>query len=511
MNLGPPADLGFPPDLFPSWRNFQAEAVQEVHDQLQSRGQVILSAPTGGGKSLIGCAVAKLLGIRALILVGTKQLSYQYEESFPENVVVMKGRGNYPCAIYPHLTADIAPCTVGDKKCAVKFSGGCPYYAAKARALAADIVVTNYAYALNELNYIGKLKSGRPFMILDEAHRVERELMSWVNISINKKLLGKYGVRVPSLKGFTKWRAWATAILPKIYDITTRLAAQAKTFNWDKSFMRDWQRLDRAHKEIKKLSELGETWLEEYRPWSVQFKPVWVSKYAHPYLLGHADKVLLMSATPPFPETLGIRGHGSIEVPSTFPVRNRPFVNVASVKLNRKTLEAQLPKVVSECDHLISKHRAEGHKGVCHTTSYHIRDYILAYSSHQDIMMTHDQKDRSEVLAEFMESEGPRVLVSPSMSEGVSFDDDRARFSIIVKTPFLSLGDPQVRARANENRNWYMHATINSLTQTYGRVVRSPTDWASTYYLDGHLKWLVGRYKGYFQRWFLESIVWGKR
>ncbi|GAH42292.1 unnamed protein product, partial [marine sediment metagenome] len=278
---------------------------------------------------------------------------------------------------------------------------------AKKRALGADIVVTNYAYALNELNYIGRMK--RPLMVLDEAHRVERELMSWVNISINRKLLGKYDIRVPTLKGLTRWKTWATAILPRIGDILTQLTAQAKTFNWDRSFMKDCQRLDRAYKEIGRLAGLKETWLEEYRPWSVQFKPVWVSKYAHPYLFGHCDMALLMSATPPFPQTLGIQDHGTIEVPSTFPVHNRPFVNVASVKLNRKTLEAQLPKVVSECDRLISKHRAEGHKGIIHTVSYRIRDHLLAYSSHQDIMVTHDQKDRSEILAEFMESEGPRV------------------------------------------------------------------------------------------------------
>jgi len=382
--------------------------------------------------SLLGCAVAKLLGVKALILVGTKQLSYQYEASFPDNVVVIKGRNNYPCALHPELTADLGPCTVVKKHvCPAKIAGDCPYYAAKEQAIAADLVVTNYSYALSELNYIGKLV--RPFLILDEAHRTERELMSWINISINKKTLGKHGIRVPSLKGLTQWREWAIATVPRLGGILGQLAIQAETFSWDKSHMKDLQQLARAHGEVQRLSELQETWLEEYRPYSVKFKPVWVSKYAYPFLLGHCDRALLMSATPPFPETLGIQGYGTMEVPSTFPVKNRPFVNLALVKLNRQNLDSQLPRVVSETDQLISKHRAEGHKGIVHTVSYRIRDHILGYSRHQDIMMTHDRSDRSEILAEFMASEGPRVLVSPSMSEGVSFDDDLARFQVIVK------------------------------------------------------------------------------
>ncbi len=508
MNYDTPADLGFPGERFPHWRLHQREAIGEIAKQLSdSYNLVSLSGPTGTGKSLIGCAVAKELRLRALILVGTKQLASQYEMSFPESVVVMKGRSNYPCYVYPHLTADIAPCTMGDQ-CPVKFSK-CPYYLAKKRALGADIVAMPYAYALNELNYIGKMR--RPFVILDESHRTERELMSWVNISINKKLLGKYGIQVPSLKGFTRWKEWAMAILPKVSDVLAKLAAQAQSFNWDKSFMKDYQRLDRVYKEVGKLSELNETWLEEYKPWSVKFKPVWVSKYAYPYLFKHGQKFLLMSATPPFPEVLGIGEHGSLEVQSTFPVASRPLINLAVVKLNRKTLESQLPRVVQECDKILDRHFAEGQKGIIHSVSYKIRDYLLAYSRWSEYMITHGRADRSEVLGEFMAAEGPKVLVSPSMSEGVSFDDDRARFAIQVKTPFPSLADPQIRARANESKRWYQYQTCMNIVQTTGRTTRSPTDWSVNYMLDGHLGWLVNKYRDYFPQWFKDAIVWRKK
>jgi len=508
MNFEYPADLGFSPDTFPNWRQHQRKAIMDIAGQLSNSHDIVsMAGPTGSGKSLLACAIAKVLGLKALVLVGTKQLAEQYEESF-ENIVVIKGRGNYPCPRFPDLTADLAPCTMTEDKCPLKFDGGCPYYAAKARAQHANLVVTNYSYGLAEMNYIGKM--ARPLIVLDESHRTERELMSFINISINKKVLESAGISLPRLRGFSKWKEWAEAILPRVDTALAKMATQATMFNWDKVSMKTWQKLDRTYKELSRLTQLKETWLEEYHPWSVQFKPVWVKQYAEKAIFSHAEKFLLMSATPPMMETLGIKDYGELEVPSTFPVKNRPFINRAAVKLNYRTMDSQLPIVVKECDKIIARHARLGHKGIVHSTSYRIRDYILAYSEHSNIMMTHDQKDRSEVLTEFFDSEGPRVLLSPSMSEGVSFDDDKARYQIIVKTPFLSLGDPQVKARSAENRNWYIYEAVTALTQTYGRITRSPTDWGETIYLDGHLNWLRAKYKGYFRKWFLESIISGR-
>ena len=63
MKFDCPADLGFPPDLFPSWRDFQAEAIQETHDQLESHGQVMLGAPTGEGLQEIEVTHSEVLGM----------------------------------------------------------------------------------------------------------------------------------------------------------------------------------------------------------------------------------------------------------------------------------------------------------------------------------------------------------------------------------------------------------------------------------------------------------------
>jgi len=60
---------------------------------------ILLEAPVGSGKSAIAVAVAKHYG-DAHILTPRKSLQDQYVEDFgKEELVMMKGRGAYPCTL----------------------------------------------------------------------------------------------------------------------------------------------------------------------------------------------------------------------------------------------------------------------------------------------------------------------------------------------------------------------------------------------------------------------------
>ena len=54
-----PTDLGL---LHPSWWRHQREAVEGVLAGFEQGHKVLLSAPTGSGKTLIGSAVARVQG-----------------------------------------------------------------------------------------------------------------------------------------------------------------------------------------------------------------------------------------------------------------------------------------------------------------------------------------------------------------------------------------------------------------------------------------------------------------
>src|SRR3954471_3784377 len=72
---------------------------------------IVLEAPTGVGKSVIGLGVARLLGARTVVLTGQTSLQDQYHQML--DLPTVRGRGNFPCIVEPGVKADAAVCTVG--------------------------------------------------------------------------------------------------------------------------------------------------------------------------------------------------------------------------------------------------------------------------------------------------------------------------------------------------------------------------------------------------------------
>ena len=85
----------------------------------------------------------------------------------------------------------------------------------------------------------------------------------------------------------------------------------------------------------------------------------------------------------------------------------------------------------------------------------------------------------------------PRVLVSPSMSEGVDLPYEKCQFQVIYKIPFPYLGDPQINQRKQQDPSWYAYKTIMTLLQAYGRGMRAEDDYCETYILDGNFRMLL--------------------
>ncbi len=101
-----------------------------------------------------------------------------------------------------------------------------------------------------------------------------------------------------------------------------------------------------------------------------------------------------------------------------------------------------------------------------------------------------------------------KVLISPSLMEGIDLKDDLARFSIILKVPYVSLADEWVKIRMNNNKNWYNTITVKNIIQMVGRGVRNETDTCITYILDSEFKKFYTRCQRYFPVWFKDAIKW---
>ncbi|HKI58357.1 MAG TPA: ATP-dependent DNA helicase [Trueperaceae bacterium] len=506
---------------FASYRSGQREALDAAREAFEDGKRfVVVEAPTGSGKSAIAVALTREAGA-SYVLTAQKVLQDQYARDFPE-LSLMKGRSNYPCLVAPtHAAA--APCIAGRRFPACE---DCPYFVAKDVAMASSAVTMNYAYFLAELNYAGGFR-GRELLVLDEAHNAEGALMGFVQLTLNDAALARAGItrNLPPPLGDDAYFDFAEELVPDLLergrDLDAELhggelgepaaLARLQTKQW-----LDGQ-LARLELLLNSRDQDGVEWVVERRRsqagQTLAFKPVEVAPFAEELLFGHAERVLMLSATVldagTFLRGLGIDAEDAaiIRTPSSFPPENRPLVLMPSARLTRHHLKDGLPKLVAAVAELCERHPDE--KGVIHAHSYRIAQAIeqgLPREHAWRIVTHHDAAERDAALAAHLESDEPTILLSPSMTEGIDLAEDLARWQALCKIPYPYLGDPQVARRMELDPGWYDWRTCLTVVQAYGRTVRSEDDYAVTYLLDADFPGYLRRQRGRFPEWFLEAL-----
>jgi Rad3-related DNA helicase len=88
---------------------------------------------------------------------------------------------------------------------------------------------------------------------------------------------------------------------------------------------------------------------------------------------------------------------------------------------------------------------------------------------------------------EILKRDKSKVLMGPSILEGLDLKDNISRFQIFAKVPYLSLGDKFVSVKMKINPNWYRQRAIQTILQGLGRSIRHENDYAVTYFLDASL------------------------
>ncbi len=513
--LAPPSS--FP---FPGYRPGQAEALERAREAFsEGKRFVIVEAPTGSGKSAVAVTLAREAR-SAFIVTNQKILQDQYVRDFPD-LALLKGRANYECLVAP-THAGAAPCTLGQWFPACE---DCPYFTAKDIAMAANVATLNYAYFLAELNYSGGF-SARELLVLDEAHNAEGALMNFVQVVIAEGALLRAGLQrgLPPDLGDDLAFEFAELLLPELRARATELERGFKDLsNEDVALqqLRVKQWLDGQTERIMLLldsHDAGEVdWVVERRQGhdgaSIVFKPVEVAALAEPFLFGHASRVLMLSATildaRTFLRSLGVDEDEAeiISVPSSFPPENRPIVVRPAARLTRHYLDRDLPLLAQAVNDLALRHEDE--KGVVHAHSYKIAGYIAKHLSSEVAwrVVTHETAaGRDAALAKHLSSPEPTILLTPSMTEGIDLAEDLARWQVLCKVPYPYLGDKQVAARMERDRDWYDWRTTLSVVQAYGRSVRSETDSAVTYLLDADFPNFLKRQQRRLPSWFVEAL-----
>lgn len=524
---------------FAEIRPSQQKALDTIEEAYRlGKRFIIVEAPTGVGKSGIAMAVASWAATEqspisydtqpgAYILSTQKSLTAQYvaDPAFARyHMAEMRGKSNFTC-VEPGADGGTVDCSIGEMlDCGESGEGAvCHYKLARCGFISNPIGVTNFAYFLASSAYARSMPK-RTFLIVDECHNAEKELLGFYNIELTQKRckdLGIYSLPVLESNDMLRVRSWLEEeFLPIAASQVEALLQKAQ----------QWKTSDRATalvyiRRAKALHELREKlaevtsgaptdWFSYSEKGDLILKRLSAAGIAQPLLFRSGERVLLMSATildsRTFMRNLGIPEDQAVvlKLDSDFPIANRPVIGWYAGDMRQACIEKTLPKLCQRVEEILDA--CEGLKGIIHTHSYKITQAVMAHlarTKHRNRMLTHDKERgaREAAIQQHSTSGADTVLISPSMYEGLDLKGDLSRFQIICKVPYPAL-DPYIVARKDRDPQWYLLQTGLSLIQASGRSVRTASDWAYTFILDGGFGYFFRQNAYLLSPWWVRSV-----
>jgi ATP-dependent DNA helicase DinG len=524
----------------------QVKLIKEIeHAYNQGYKYVICSAPTGSGKSFISKTLANVSNepssnFRHLIetyeafkmdnvgnytneiecldedpsgafaLTITKSLQDQYKDLFDDSAI-MKGKSNYQStldnSIDVEMESSVMPKKVLDDH---RMSNKCPYHNARNQGLLDKFGVLNYKMFLSLPEHIKR----KNFIICDEASELEDEIVKQYSVFIDPDKLKLLGVKIPNLYN-TKHDAvhkWISIVIVTISEYINTLTnrgnnKQIKLSNGDNIKLSYLKNLHRT------LNLIDQTWSEcEYiahrEGKTVKVMPLKIDVLSK-YIFSSGEKILLMSATiidhKHFAKNLGITQYKYIEVDSTFDSSKSPIYINTKNKINHYNLKKTLPKIVKQIQSICEDHEFD--KGIIHTHTSFIASYLKNNLRSKRFLYRDEQTRNEEILAKHSKSKNPTVLVSPSLGLGIDLRDDLARFQIIIKAPYLPLGDKRIKKLFDLDKQWYANKMLSNVVQQCGRGIRSKQDHCKTYILDAGVFEAIIRNKDKLPKYFIDRFV----
>lgn len=530
-----------------TYRKYQKEAIVAIIKSFidGDKKHFLLEAPTGAGKSIIGICVAYVLnnlGFTGYILASDLNLQSQYAEDFKRLKLdwgCVKGIDNYVCIENGekhscgncHMRNESAD-KIKERKC----YPDCPYFQARNRASTTPTSLLNYSYWLIQRNYVAEMMGHsmfekRDFIICDEAHKlvdiVQNHFAPLIAPNTAMKLeqivdnysqeglwSGMFNApdwdslvtsiindedKESQLQKLATLEQWTEVMVGAVKDYKEKIANKCVKGSLPKNMKKmvglmDWVK-DLHCKLEDYVNIINEVGIESMVPCVDKFaKTATFKTLNEKYLMerffhNEHEFSLLMTATMGDPKTFydnmkGPEDHNckACKIPSTFDFSRSPIYAFKGHSMSYKNKEKNTPWVIEKVDEILAEN--EGKKGIIHCGSYALGEKLLSMTKHRDRLISYKQGEKESSLAMFRDSKD-KVLIGPSILEGVNLEDDASRFQIFVKVPYASLADKFVQEKLNADRRWYQNDAIMKILQGVGRSVRNKNDWAVTYILDG--------------------------
>jgi Rad3-related DNA helicase len=489
---------------------------------------ILCEVPVGGGKSPLAITMSAWLSNGfgdASILTPQKILQKQYEESFdPSLIGSIIGKANFECN--PKKTN----CDIGDSikpKCQ-----SCPYRDNFNAAKVKPNVVMNYKIALL-FSMIGvEFIRERKLMVFDECHTLEHHLTEFLAVTVSERMCKRYECKwrkpqdlndaIEFLKNtyMPALRAKMAEFSNRVKEINQRAALGGGVDKSDADLIKEYESMCEQHMRLDEMvkmpiREFAEQYVFVPDKTFFRFKELYGARIFNSLVKPLADKFLFMSSTildkDEFCKDLGIdpKEAAFISMDSEFPIENRPVMFMPTVKMTYgwDKNEADKRKMINKIVTLCKEYHPED-SGVIHTGSFQVANWLVQELKGKipHRIMHHNpdgELSRDEVIAEFTNGDGSlKLLISPSVTEGLDLKGDLARFNIIAKTPYPFLGDAWVKARQEKSQSWYNRQAMIAVIQACGRVVRGKEDWGYTYILDSSFAGLYNRITRNIPKWW---------
>ena len=531
----------------------QMECIVEAIDALVNKKfkHVIIEAPTGVGKSLIGTTIHNVLRhlvlehnpygqFRTSITTPTKGLQDQYAAEKAVAIDILKGKKNYRCHISPDLYYNAIQCRMAcrDGHCG---KNRCPYVQARRQWTdVSSLRCTNAAMMVEMCTTICMKPENRADMlILDECHKMPSTLLEHTIMEYNIKaveglLTIPEGVPIVETIKDIIIRT-ENYELGKLYSLSGEMHAIFDELHGKVEALLETleelvedERLTEA--QVMKLSDIIDTLhnlsdycgimgqtnastfiVQEKDKGMIQFKPVIASDVSQFGLFRKGDYHVHMSATicgiDSYARSLGIREgeYHKIQIGNPIPIENRKVNYMPIMKMTANMGDYEMKKLAEYVDEIIAFH--PGQSGIIHTVSYDRALALQKFSKYRNMIhVPRTRKALMDIMEHAFRTKTPCVIASPAMEEGYDFKGDYSRFQILIKVPYDYLGDPLVAHVNSVDPSAYFRMAVLRIVQMCGRSVRGVNDWAATYILDSSFESLMMRNPEFFPAWFTDAV-----
>lgn len=471
-------------------RDVQIEALTWIEKHWGSGKHLVISAPTGAGKSMLARTLQ--IATQAPIIAPSNDLVRQYATSYPE-INKYIGQDHYRCPVR-NMTCRAASRL---SNCSGP-SAGCPLRVSRERAM-------NGSTVFNPLSLWHLIRqSGYEYdtTIVDEAHSVLNMLRT---LSSSSRKLTNEEFAALRAKGFNPRRIDEWVLVDFLLERAQILYDRANS----STTLSVKTRLENRAIEFEHTAECLQTESEKYAVWftgrKMNIQAVKVPKNTIKKIL--KGRCILLSATlvkSDINEILNNEPYEYLDLSSPIPVDSRRiYFSPSEFRHNFSELDPKA--LVKRVEDII---KAEGSPNTIVHVPYSLADQM---EEHWTIpVITHDRDSKASALREFISGGG--VLIGSGCTEGLDLKDNLCRLNIIAKIQWPCLGDTWVKKRRamQDGYLWYLAETLKVVIQAAGRSTRGETDYSKTIVLDPSFSSLVTQCvrMNLVPKYFLESIDW---